>query len=248
MRHRSLAMVGAIVLALIGTFTIVSYVQGADDRALAGESVVKVLVVQEQVPPGTPAVDLGDRVALEPVAEKVKADGAITNVKQLGSQVASATLVPGEQIVEARFVAASAYRASGTAVTVPEGLLQTTVALDPQRAVGGVLSPGAKVAVVASFTDPDQSSIILHKVLVTNVQLAEDQDDGSTNTDNADSSNQAKPGEAPTGQLLVTLALDAAAVERVVFAAEHGTLWLSLDPASASEEGTRIQDRGAIYQ
>lgn len=248
MRHRSLAMVGAIVLALIGTFTIVSYVQGADDRALAGESVVKVLVVQEQIPPGTPAVDLGDRVALEPVAEKVKADGAITNVKQLGSQVASATLVPGEQIVEARFVAASAYRASGTAVTVPEGLLQTTVALDPQRAVGGVLSPGAKVAVVASFTDPDQSSIILHKVLVTNVQLAEDQDDGSTNTDNADSSNQAKPGEAPTGQLLVTLALDAAAVERVVFAAEHGTLWLSLDPASASEEGTRIQDRGAIYQ
>lgn len=248
MRHRSLAMVGAIVLALIGTFTIVSYVQGADDRALAGESVVKVLVVQEQIPPGTPAVDLGDRVALEPVAEKVKADGAITNVKQLGSQVASATLVPGEQIVEARFVAASAYRASGTAVTVPDGLLQTTVALDPQRAVGGVLSPGAKVAVVASFTDPDQSSIILHKVLVTNVQLAEDQDDGSTNTDNADSSNQAKPGEAPTGQLLVTLALDAAAVERVVFAAEHGTLWLSLDPASASEEGTRIQDRGAIYQ
>lgn len=248
MRHRSLAMVGAIVLALIGTFTIVSYVQGADDRALAGESVVKVLVVQEQIPPGTPAVDLGDRVALEPVAEKVKADGAITNVKQLGSQVASATLVPGEQIVEARFVAASAYRASGTAVTVPEGLLQTTVALDPQRAVGGVLSPGAKVAAVASFTDPDQSSIILHKVLVTNVQLAEDQDDGSTNTDNADSSNQTKPGEAPTGQLLVTLALDAAAVERVVFAAEHGTLWLSLDPASASEEGTRIQDRGAIYQ
>lgn len=248
MRHRSLAMVGAIVLALIGTFTIVSYVQGADDRALAGESVVKVLVVQEQIPPGTPAVDLGDRVALEPVAEKVKADGAITNVKQLGSQVASATLVPGEQIVEARFVAASAYRASGTAVTVPEGLLQTTVALDPQRAVGGVLSPGAKVAVVASFTDPDQSSIILHKVLVTNVQLAEDQDDGSTNTDNADSSTQAKPGEAPTGELLVTLALDAAAVERVVFAAEHGTLWLSLDPASASEEGTRIQDRGAIYQ
>lgn len=248
MRRRSFAMVGAIVLALIGTFTIVSYVQGADDRALAGESVVKVLVVQEQVPPGTPAVDLGDRVALEPVAEKVKADGAITNVKQLGSQVASATLVPGEQIVEARFVAASAYRASGTAVTVPEGLLQTTVALDPQRAVGGVLSPGAKVAVVASFTSPEQSSIILHKVLVTNVQLAEDQDDGSTNTDNADSSNQAKPGEAPTGQLLVTLALDAAAVERVVFAAEHGTLWLSLDPASASEEGTRIQDRGTIYQ
>lgn len=249
MRHRSLAMVGAIVLALIGTFTIVSYVQGADDRALAGESVVKVLVVQEQIPPGTPAVDLGDRVALEPVAEKVKADGAITNVKQLGSQVASATLVPGEQIVEARFVAASAYRASGTAVTVPEGLLQTTVALDPQRAVGGVLSPGAKVAVVASFTGPEQSSIILHKVLVTNVQLADQNAEAdSTNTDNADSSTQAKPGEAPTGELLVTLALDAAAVERVVFAAEHGTLWLSLDPASASEEGTRIQDRGTIYQ
>jgi pilus assembly protein CpaB len=242
--------VGAIVLALIGTFAIVTYVQGADDRALAGESVVKVLVVKEQVPAGTPATDLGDRVALEPVAEKVKADGAVTSTKQLGAQVASATLVPGEQVVTARFVAPSEYRASGASIAVPDGLLQTTIALEPQRAVGGVLTPGSTVAVVASFTDPDQSHIVLQKVLVTNVQLediGQTNDSGSDTTED-DDQQAAEPGAAPDGQLLVTLALDPGAVERVVFAAEHGTVWLALDPKSAREDGTRVVERGNVYQ
>jgi pilus assembly protein CpaB len=244
--------VGAVLLALVGTFAIVAYVQGADDRALAGESVVKVLVVKEQVPAGTPAADLGDRVALEPVAEKVKADGAVTNTKQLGSQVASATLVPGEQLVAARFTAPSSYRASGASIAVPDGLLQTTIALDPQRAVGGVLTPGTTVAVVASFTDPDQSHMVLQKVLVTNVQLddrAQSTNGSDSSTDNSsDAANQSEPGAAPSGQLLVTLALDPSAVERVVFAAEHGTVWLALDPKTAREDGTRVVDRGNVYQ
>jgi pilus assembly protein CpaB len=249
--RRVFALVGAILLALIGTFAIVTYVQGADDRALAGESVVKVLVVKEEIPAGTPATDLGDRVALEPVAEKVKADGAVTDTEQLGSQVASAMLVPGEQLVTARFIAPSAYRASGASVAVPEGLLQTTIALEPQRAVGGVLTPGSTVAVVASFTDPDESHVVLQKVLVTNVQLEDLGTSDSTDSDGTDDESdqaQAEPGAAPTGQLLVTLALDPAAVERVVFGAEHGTVWLALDPKSAREDGTRVVDRGNVYQ
>jgi pilus assembly protein CpaB len=247
--RRVFALAGAIVLALIGTFAIVTYVQGADDRALAGESVVEVLVVKEEVPAGTPATDLGDRVALETVAEKVKADGAVTNTKQLGEQVASATLVPGEQVVAARFIAPSAYRASGASVAVPEGLLQTTIAVEPQRAIGGVLTPGSKVAVVASFTDPDVSHVVLQKVLVTNVQLEDlGTSDSTDSTDDESDQEQAEPGAAPTGLLLVTLALDPAAVERVVFSAEHGTVWLALDPESAREDGTRVVDRGNVFQ
>jgi pilus assembly protein CpaB len=247
--RRVFALAGAIVLALIGTFAIVTYVQGADDRALAGESVVKVLVVKEQVPAGTPATDLGDRVALEPVAEKVKADGAVTNTEQLGARVASATLVPGEQVVEARFIAPSAYRASGASVAVPDGLLQTTIPLEPQRAVGGVLTPGSTVAVVASFTDPDESHIVLQKVLVTNVQLADLGRNDSTDSDSPEGDEQAaEPGAAPDGLLLVTLALEPGAVERVVFGAEHGTVWLALDPKSAREDGTRVVDRGNVFQ
>jgi pilus assembly protein CpaB len=180
----------------------------------------------------------------------VKADGAVTSTEQLGAQVASATLVPGEQVVTARFVAPSEYRASGSSIAVPDGLLQTTIAVEPQRAVGGVLTPGSTVAVVASFTDPDESHIVLQKVLVTNVQLQDlgQTDSSDSSTTEEDDQQAAKPGSAPDGQLLVTLALDPGAVERVVFAAEHGTVWLALDPESAREDGTRVLNRENVYQ
>ena len=187
------------------------------------------------------------------VSEKVKANGAVTNTKQLGNQVASATLVPGEQVVTARFIAPSAYRAHGASVAVPDGLLQTTIALDPERAVGGVLTPGSTVAVASSFTQPDQTHITLQKVLVTNVQLVERSTSSSSDSSSSDSSStdqatQVEPGTAPNGQLLITLALEPGAVEQVVFAAEHGTIWLSLDPKNAREDGVRVLDRGNIFQ
>src|SRR5688572_1054231 len=178
----------AIALAAIGTVVIVGYVNGAEDRALAGEEIVKVLVVTDEIPAGTPAEDIGDRVKSEQVVEKVKADGAVTDVATLKGMVTSASLVPGEQLLEQRFVEKTAYR-SGTGVAVPEGMLQTTVSLSPERAVGGVLTPGTKVAVSISFeaqkTDANPSDglaedssdnlthMTLRKVLVTHVQIDE---------------------------------------------------------------------------
>ena len=58
---------------------------------------------------------------------------------------------------------------------------------------------------------------------------------------------ESKAAGAPTGKLLVTLALDAPSVERVVFAAEHGTVWLSAEPSDAPEDGTKIVERGNVY-
>ena len=45
----------------------------------------------------------------------------------------------------------------------------------------------------------------------------------------------------------MTLAIDAPAVEQVVFAAEHGFVWLSAEPADATEGGTKIVTRGNVY-
>ena len=57
-----------------------------------------------------------------------------------------------------------------------------------------------------------------------------------------------EPGKAPTGQFLVTLALDAPSAERLVFAAEHGTIWLSLEPSDAPDGATKIVTGENIYQ
>lgn len=257
--------VAALVLASIGAVGLVAFVKGAEDRALAGEKLVDVLVVKERVDAGTPATELQDNLGVEQVPAKVRAEEAVTDLAALTGLVAGVDLLPGEQITAARFLPPEDFTGRARAISVPEDLLEVTVSLAPERAVGGVIRPGSTVGVVASFDDGATSSgnaeegeapstsrssatsgLILHKVLVTNMQAPASAGFGGGFGGGEDEENA--NAEAPTDDLLVTLALDAPSVERVVFAAEHGTLWLTLEPESAPEEGTRIQTRGVIYE
>jgi len=246
--RKFLGLAGALVLATVGTIAIVAYVHGADARARERQTRVEVLVVTKPVPPGTPASQLGDRVSSQSVVREDEVDGAVTNVHDLAGRVTNSALVPGEQVIRSRFVDASAYLATGSSVQVPAGLLQTTLKLDPERALGGLLTPGTHVGVTASFDDKDarpaESHMIRNDVLVTNVQITASSSSNSSSGITATSaSSDAKPGSAPTGQVYVTLALDAASVEQVVFAAERGSLWLSQQPDGAKTGLTQIITR-----
>ena len=119
---------------------------------------------------------------------------------------------------------------------------------EPQRAVGGVLAPGSTVAITASFPGGDgnqaQSGVILQKVLVTNVQVAD-----PNTADTTDTTTEAnRPGTSPQGALLVTLALPANEITRLVYAAEHGTIWLSVDPRNAPDAPGVPLGRNGIYR
>jgi pilus assembly protein CpaB len=245
-KRRMMGIIAALALALVGTVILVSYVQGAEDRALAGEKVVKVLVAAEAIDAGTSAEELEGKLEFERVPQKVKAEGAITSISQLGNRVTETDLLEGEQIVRARFVEPS--RASRTpGAQEGETLLQETVALEPERAMGGVVKAGDSVAVVASF-DPfdlpdgtktaNQTHILLHKVRVTNVQIASG--GGGTSEEESGDESPGAQSAAPEGRFLVTLALTAPDVERVTFTAEFGHVWLSAEPQDADTGGTKI--------
>jgi pilus assembly protein CpaB len=284
-----MGMVAALVLAIVGTAALVAYVRSAEDRALAGEELVDVLVVAEPIEAGSAASTLGDRVTVEQVPTKVRVEGAVTDLAELAGLVASVELLPGEQLTSDRFVEPS--QVAGDGVDVPDGMLEVTLSLDPERALGGRLLPGQHVAVLASFDpfdidgvlledagfpaddgsdaaegtegdgaaalnaaiDPDAlpdqtpntTHIILGPVLVTNVQLQEDFD-GDTSIGVGDDGDD-ETATAPQGELLVTIAIDAPSVERVVFAAEHGTVWLAHQPEGADLDGTSVQDRATVY-
>jgi pilus assembly protein CpaB len=251
-------LTASVVLAVFGTTVLVGYVQSAKDSAGAAEPTVPVLVVARGIDRGTKAADLGSKVKVRQVPADDKVDGAVSSVEALTGKVASTDLVPGEQVLADRFVTPRVLGRAG----VPKGLLEVTVKLEPERAVGGSVSVGDKVAVLASFEPfdidntgdpvdsagpkktPNTTHLILHDVLVTRVQA--DSTVRSGGNDNKDDAS--KPDPAPKGTLLVTLALDAPSVERVVFAAEYGKLWLSAEPPGASAAGTAIQTRGSIYR
>lgn len=258
MNRKVIGVIAAVLLAAVGTAVLVAYVKSAERRALAGERLVEVLVLDENVGEGTPAEDLTGRFSTEQVPVKVEARGAVSDLDQLEGKVAAVDLMSGEQLVSGRFVEPGDFTAQG-AVDVPEGLQEVTVSLEPERAVGGQLAPGDTVGFFASF-EPDvmiySTHLNLHKVLVTNIQgdpqpaPSEDDADAGDDANDDDSPVTTPPSrEAPPGDnLLITLAVDAADAEKVVFAAEHGTVWLSAEPEDADEDGTQVQTPETIYE
>lgn len=263
MKKKRASLIGAVLLVALGTFALVKYVSTAEDRALAGEELVDVLVLDAAVPAGTAADQLQQYLRVEAVPVKVQTGGALASLSEAEGMVTAVDLVEGEQLTASRLVDATEFNAlqarvgrGGGTVAVPEGLLEITIPLDPIRAVGGTVRPGDLVGVIASFADyqggavgPDGqpvagnqvSGFLLHKLLVTNVQGA------PPGVAAAQEGAPAEGAPAPTGQLYVTLATDAAAAERIVFASSYGDVWLAVEPADADESGTSVQNADRIF-
>lgn len=220
MDRRVKGLAAAVGLASVGTFVLVGYVQAAEDRAVAGERLVPVLVVDEAVERGTPGAELGDLVRDELVPAKVRADGAVTELAALDGLVAATDLVPGEQVLLDRFEPAE-----DAATAVPAGLDEVTLSLDAPRAAGGRLAPGDRVSVLFSNQmNGPQTETILRDVPV--VAVTQDDDGGGGFAVGGGGDDEAEaPGS--TTALLVTLGVSSPEAERLVFAAEHGTVWLA---------------------
>ena len=76
-------------------------------------------------------------------------------------------------------------------------------------------------------------------VLVTNVQIADEQ------TKTVDGEEQT--ALTTSTHYIVTLALTPEQSERFVFASEFGHVWLSQEPASVSDDGTRLVTLGNAF-
>jgi pilus assembly protein CpaB len=256
-RRKVLAALAALLLAVISTGVLIKYVQGAEDRALAGEELVEVLVAKENISAGTSAADLASSVVAQRVPAKVRAADAVVTFSEIAGLVAAIDVVPGEQLLARRFVNPVNFQGARSAsAAVPKNADEVTFKLAPERALGGQLRPGDKVTVVASFESeddlsgdptgsgptgklPDISHVLLNQAIVVRVQFPED----------ANTSTKEKNGVAvaPTQEMLVTLAVDQPSLERAVFASEFGKVWLSYEPKDADSTQNQLVTRENIY-
>lgn len=272
MSRKIIGVVAALVLALAGTVALVAYVSKAEERALAGEELVEVYVVTTPITAGTPADQVEQHVTVEQVPVKVRANQSVDSLTSLVGRVAAVDLVPGEQLLTDRFVERSEFADRVEGVLVPDDMVEVTVELDPQRAVGGLLEPGQTVAVFASFEPfdldatvvevdgeevalpaavaaevdgktPNSTDVILRKVLVTAVQEVEDRTFNARDDENEVD----RLSEAPDDSVFVTLAAAPFDAERIVFSAEFGSLWLGVDRETVPVTDDPIQTRGTIY-
>jgi pilus assembly protein CpaB len=256
-RRRLLAAAAALVLAALGGTVLLAYARGADARAMAGLKTTTVLVATTRIPAGTPVSGLTTSVRSQVLPATAVVPGAVTSLTALGSQVTTAEVEPGEQLLAARFGTASSLLPPGT-VAVPKGDEEVSVQLDPERAVGGRLAAGNHVGVFVSQSLPDntvQTHAVLHHVLVTQVQggtVPPSTGGSGSGTQTAAASSSSAPagsssGGSSTSGVLVTLALTAQDAEAVVFGQEHGKVWLSLEPDAADTDGTTVVTQQNVY-
>jgi pilus assembly protein CpaB len=277
-RRRIIGIVAATFLALIGTFSLVSYVQSAKDDAVGQETLVDVYVVDQLVPKGAESETIKAAVSVEQVPSRLIQTGAIADLDDVGDLVAAIDLQPGDQLLTARLATRDLVFDEVT------DKVQIAARFDAERAVGGALNKGDLVGVYLSFepfdldasgqepepaedinaaaageesigdatsdttpeqpaSTPNMTRLEFQHILVTNVQtvsapvVAETSDeDGSA------------IAQVSGNQYVVTLALSPEESERFVFATEFGRIWLSIDPASVSDDGTRLVTLGNVYR
>jgi pilus assembly protein CpaB len=269
-KRRITGILAAILLAIVGTVALMGYVRSAKDKAVADEALVDVYVVDKLVPKGAESETIKSSVSIEHVPSRLKQSGAITNLDAVGTNVAATDLQPGDQLLAARLVPKDKISEEVS------DKVQISILLSAERAVGGSLQKGDLVGVYLSFdpfdlndtesttaTDPASAAIStdattttvaapkkspntsrleFQHVLVTNVQTT----DAPVN---ADAKDNAQAVVQVTGsQFVVTLALSPEQSERFVFATEFGHVWLSNDPATVSDDGTRLVTLGNVYK
>jgi pilus assembly protein CpaB len=238
-KRRVLAAVAALLLAAVGGVMLLLYVSGADQRAMADLAPSTVLVVTKAVPEGATADQIAESVAARELPGVAVAPDATSSLSELKGLVTTTALQPGEQLLHSRLADPAVLQAA-QGVVVPPGLHRVSVQLEPQRVVAGEVAPGDTVGVFLStqVKDVTTTQLSLHKVLVTAVE-------GAPAADAGDGSAKAQP--APE-KMTVTLAARAVNVEKIVFAAEHGTIWLSAEPADAPNDRTPVLTKGNLYR
>jgi pilus assembly protein CpaB len=159
--------------------------------------------------------------------------GSFNSIDELSGiprEVSLVDMIPGEQLLRVRL----GERPNISGVIIPPGLVEVTIALAPDRALGGLLAAGNRLGVLATFgSNPAEgvTYVLLHTALVTAVQYS-----------NADAANVLSSGSpatgdvvrAPSSEILVTLAVSSIDANRVVFASHFGQLWLTAENAESA--------------
>ncbi|MDQ0663507.1 pilus assembly protein CpaB [Arthrobacter ulcerisalmonis] len=251
MKSRMLAGVAAIVLAIIGAVLIVSYAQGADQRAVADMNPSGVLVVTKEVPAGSSLDVVKASVSQQQLPGTAVAKTALKNLDDSVGKVAAVDLVPGEQLLAERLVAPGDVKSQG-AVQIPAGLQEVTFELEPKRVVGGRLNVGDHVGIALNYAagadktkagDPT-TQLTVRKALVTAVQRAPQATPSAKPTDGTNPQDTT----LPEGSFMITVAVSDLDANKIIFTSINGELWLTKEPLDAQDNGPRIERKDNVYK
>lgn len=158
MKRRGLSIVLAVLLAILGTTGVLVYVNHANDRALAGQRAVTVLIAKRLIPSGTTAADADQQGLLGSEtlpSESVPADALTAVTPDISTLVTDADVQPGQLLLRPMLVT-SAQVTSGLAI--PSGMIAISIMFCVPEAVAGFVHPGSQVAVFDTVASGSSSA------------------------------------------------------------------------------------------
>lgn len=228
---RGTAVAAALLLAVLGTLSLLGYVRGLERKALAQAEPVGVLIAKEAIPAGTPAETALGRglVARDSLPRKAVVEGAVTTVEELQGKAALVDILKGEQIVLSRFGAPGGERGL---LPIPPDRQAISVEVGTPPGAAGFIQPGDRVSVIAKTAaqgGQPRAQFLLQDVGVLAV--------GQRVVTEA---NGTPPSEEPdtSGRVLLTLALTPPEAEKIAFAVTSGELWFTLLPPGQQPSNT----------
>jgi pilus assembly protein CpaB len=257
---RVTAIVLAVVLAGVAAWALWSYIQGVEARTQQEYAPLDAFVATGPIPAGTTAeaavaAGLIERRSVPQVAVP---EGAIGELTQIEGLVTVVDLVPGEVIVADRFAEAAATTTRRGLREIPPDMEAVSVEVTVPQGVAGFIAAGDQVSIVAEVilpaveegpVDPapegeeeqaqapalqPPGDLPLTQYLLQDVEVL------------AVGRRVVQEGEEavqPTEQMLMTLALVPADIEKLVFANNNGVLHFTLLPPESPDPEAETLDR-----
>jgi pilus assembly protein CpaB len=152
MARRSVLLIVAVLIALIGTALIVLYVQGIDERATEGQELVEVLVATDALEAGesVSAAQEAGKFDTKEVRRNDVVDGALSSTSSISDLVATGPIYPGEQLIAKKFGTLG----DTDSLVIPDGKMAISVELTDWERVAGFVNPGNEVAIFATAVGP----------------------------------------------------------------------------------------------
>jgi pilus assembly protein CpaB len=244
MKRRIAIIALAVVLAAVGTGAVYAYVHKADQRALAGTSAHRVLIVDKAIPAGTRWSDVvsgsyvhADRIPSDTVPRDavVSMSGSVS-----GDAVAGADIAAGQIVINQMFGTKTAVTG---ALAIPAGKIAVSVSVPSSADVAGFVQAQSEVAIFSTYkvgTKKDSSGqsgtiggandsvdVYATKLLLPRIQVLATSQAAPSNVKGANTASGVSSSDQ-SSSVLVTLALSQGDAERLILSQQIGQLYLAL--------------------
>ncbi len=241
MKSRITLIIVAVILALLATLGSTIYLQNLKAQIVRGNEMVKVFVAKTATSPGSTVEDLlnQDKIGTTSIPRRYLVTGAITNAQGLTKKVLLVPLTKGEQLTDSKLGDSGG---SGLSVRIPNEMVAIALPVDDVAGVGGQISAGDTVSLIATFT-PGPNGVDTSRMFLSGISVMATT--ASSSTTSSDQKTSVGQSGATLFKKTITVAVTPQDAERLVFAAETGHVWVALQPA---EEKAPSQTSGQTVE